>query len=276
MKVTKIEKHKDYPLCDNILEHGYYSDSLFDQCFIQVTVNIDDNIFAPIYRKLWEDTYIKISNSITKFNEAHELVVGITISEAFGFIYKATPAHMQHQIKDGNKSVDDIIETLKAFLLNDNSYIITSIFSEHIHIGPITTKWDNFDKIKAGADLITSVLPRGCTYGFYVYASTHPISDLAAGKDSNELYASTTLMCAKLDSSHEFAIREFCKDVLFADELGTKDDSFQLKVDNIYVENGNVYVGLLMKTDTTKGYGTWSYIPKPYSRIIKNSYINVK
>lgn len=277
MRITKIEKYKDYPVCDNLLEHGYYSDSLFDQCFIQVTVNIDDNHNAPIYRKLWEDVYIKISNSITNFNEANELVVGITISEAIGFIYKATPPRFQKSIPDSHKCVDDIIKSLETFLLGDDSYIaFYSMFYEFAHLTKFDTQWQNFDKIKAGADFITSVLPKGCTYGFYVYASTHPISDLAAGKDSNELYASTTMMCAKLDPSYEFAVRSFCKGVLFADELGPKDKSFQIKVDNVHVENGNIYVGLLMKTDVTEGSGTWSYIPEPISGIIKDSYENVK
>jgi hypothetical protein len=123
MRITKIEKYKDYPVCDNLLEHGYYSDSLFDQCFIQVTVNIDDNHNAPIYRKLWEDVYIKTSNSITKFNETNELVVGITISEAIGFIYKATPPRFQKSIPDSHKCVDDIIKSLETFLLGDDSIL---------------------------------------------------------------------------------------------------------------------------------------------------------
>lgn len=277
MRITKIEKYKDYPVCDNLLEHGYYSDSLFDQCFIQVTVNIDDNFLAPLYRKLWEDVYIKISNSITKFNEVHELVVGLTLSEAIGFIYKATPPRFQKSIADSHKSVDDIINSLKTFLLGDDSYIaFYSMFYEFAHLTKFETQWQNFDKIKAGADFIASILPDGCLYGFYVYASTEQISDLTAGADKNDLYASTTLMCSKLDTSFTVEIISFCKEVLFADELGPKDDSFKIKVDNIHIENGKVYVGLLMCTDSTKGAGTWTYIPKPYSRIIKNSYENVK
>ena len=277
MRITKIEKYKDYPVCDNLLEHGYYSDSLFDQCFIQVSVNIDDNPLAPIYRKLWEDVYIKISNSITNFNEAHELVVGITLSEAIGFIYKATPPRFQKSISESHKSIDDIIKSLETFLLGDNSYIaFCSMFYEFAHLTKFDTQWQNFDKIRAGVDLITTLLPSGCSYGFYVYASTEQVSDLAAGKDNNELYASTTMMCSKIDTSFVPGVINFCKDVLFADELRPKDDSFKIKVDNVHIENGNVYVGLLMCTDATKGAGTWTYIPKPYSTIIKNSYENVK
>lgn len=277
MKITKIEKYKDYPVCDNLLKQGYYSDSLFDQCFINVTVNIDDNPLAPIYRRLWEDVYIKISNSITKFNKAHELVVGITMSEAIGFIYKATPPRFQKSIPDSHKCVDDIVKSLETFLLGDDSYIaFYSMFYEFAHLKKFDTQWQNFEKIKVGADLITTILPRGCTFGFYIYASTHPISDLAAGKDSNELYASTTMMCSKIDTSFVPGVIEFCKYVLFPDELGQKDDSFQIRIDNVHIENGNVYVGIMMKTDNSKGVGSYTYIPKPYSTIIKNSYENVK
>lgn len=270
MKVTKIEKYKDYPLCDNLLGNGFFSDTVFDDCFIEISIDISDNPLAPLYRKLWEEKYIKIQKSITKLEKENEFIVGITISEALGFIYKATPTHMQHQIKDGNKSVNDIIETLKAFLLNDNSYIITSIFSEHIHIGPIATQWDNFDKIKAGTDLITSILPRGCDYGFYIYASTNPIFEI---RNSKELYSSTTMVCSKVKMSN---LHDFCKMVIFGEKLQPKDDSFQIKIDNIYIESDNVYIGLVMSTNSTKGAGTYSYIPKPYSTIINNSYINVK
>ena len=277
MKITKIEKHKDYPVCDNLLEHGYYSDSLFDKCFIEITVNIDDNCMAPIYRKLWEDIYIKINGSVTRFSDTHELIVGITVSEALGFIYKATPPRFQKNIEESHKSVEDIIKSLNTFLIGDNAYIAFSdMFFEFAHLKNFHTQWQNFDKIKAGADLITSLLPRGCMYGFYVYASTEQISDLAAGKDNNELYASTTMICSKIDTSFVPGVIKFCKDVLFADELGPKDDSFKIKVDNVHIENGNVYVGLLMCTDATKGAGTWTCIPKPYSAIIKNSYENVK
>ena len=259
MKIVKIEAYQN-SMCDNMLSNGYYSDTIFEKCFIDVTININDNVLAPLYRKLWEDVYIKIPTSITHFNDKNELVVGITVSEALSFIYKATPPNMQYQVKDANKSINDIVENLKAFLLNDNSYVITSMFAEHIHIGPINSQWQNFERIKAGSDLITSKLTNG--YGVYIYASTNSLNDLI---DCNFEGVSTTLMCVKLNTTQSSNIKSFCDKILF-------DESFDVKVDNIYVENHDVYVGIYMNIDPAKGKG----MPEPCHQLIKRSYENLQ
>lgn len=276
MRIVKIEKYNEYPICDTLLEHGYYTDSVFDECFIKVTVNIDGSPTAPIYRKLWEDIYIKIQHSITRLKNDHVLVVGLTVSEAIGFIYKATPPRFQKNISESHKSIDDIIKSLETFLLGDESYIsFSSMFFEHAHLNVFDTQWNNFNIIKTGADLVASYLERGKSFGFYVYASTHPIPDLAAGKDC-EIGSSTTMICTKLDINSTPNIINFCKTALFPDELGEKDASFRMTVDNIHIENNSVYVGLNMSTNTKKGAGVWNYIPNPYSRIIADSYKNIK
>lgn len=276
MKITKIEPHLAYPICDHMLNCGYYSDSLFDKCFIEVTVNIDDNWMAPLYRKLWEDVYIKINGSVTRFSDTHELIVGITVSEAISFIYKATPPRFQKSIAESHKSIEDIIKSLETFLTGDNSYIaFADMFFEHAHLKKFDTQWQNFDKIRAGADLIAAVLPKEQVYGSYVYASTHSIEELSKGKDNVQMGASTTLICTKLDMSFVPGIIDFCKKIAlnksFDDDL-----SFNVKVDNIRLEGAEAYVGCLLTVNPREGGGVWTYLPAPYSTLIKNSYENVK
>lgn len=275
MKITKIEMYDKYPICNDLLGHGYYSDTLFDKCFIEVTVDISNNIEAIIFRKLWEDVYIKLTKSITKFNpETNELIVGITLSEALGFIYKATPPRFQSSIADSHKSVGDIISSMRTFLMGDNSYIAFSdMFFEHAHLKKFDTKWQNFHKIRTGADYISTNIPEDKLYGFYVYASTHSVDELSEGKDNTQMGSSTSLICTKLDITNPEAMRHFCENIVLKD-LG--DASFQLKVDNIHIESKDMYVGLMMIVDTTEGAGSWSYIPKPYSNIIKYSYDSIK
>ena len=278
MKIVKIEPHDNINVCDMMLSNNYYSDALFDMLFIDVTVDINDYPLAPLYRKLWEDIYIKISQSVTRFNNDNQFVVGITVSEAIGFIYKATPPRFQYDIGSSHKSIADIIKTLNTFLVGDNSYIsFLDMFFEHIHLKKFDTKWQNIKRIKAGADLVKSNLPRGCTEGVYIYASTTSINNLVDNSEDPQMGASTSMMCIKFDMMHLDEIREFCKNMLFGlKELGEYDESFLVKVDNIHFEGFDVYLGLMVDINPRRGGGIWSHFPKPWSILMKNSYKNLK
>lgn len=274
MKVTKIEMDKKYPVCNDLLRHGYYSDALFDKCFIKVSIDVGNNFEAIIFRKLWEDVYIKLAKSITKFNPTtNELVVGITLSEAIGFIYKATPPRFQSSITESHKSVGDIISSMRTFLMGDNSYIAFSdMFFEYAHLKKFDTKWQNFNKIRTGADYISTNISEDKYYGFYVYASTHSVGELSEGKDNAQMGSSTTMICTKLDITNSEAMKHFCENIILND---LNDASFQVKVDNIHLEGKDIYVGWMMVVDTTEGAGVWTYVPRPYSDIIKYSYENI-
>ena len=272
MKIMKIEPHAEYGICDDLLEKGYYSDALFDRCFIDVTIDISDNVKGAYYRKLWEDTYIKIAYPKTHVNESNftELVVSITLSEAIGFIYKATPPRLQYNIKESHKDVATVIETLKTFLLGNQSYITyTSMFYEYIHITPHDTKQENFSKLKTGADIIKSHLGHDKLYGFYVYASTHPVETLAEGKDMAGTGSSVTMICVKLEESFSAEMIDLFKKITY-----DYDDSVIIKVDNVKSVDGALYVSLMIVVD--RSLGSYDYMPQPLARIIKYSYENLE
>lgn len=278
MKIVKIEPHSSIPVCDMLLSIRYYSDALFDMWFIDVTVDIEDNPMAPLYRKLWEDIYFKISGSVTRFNDQNQLVVGITVSEALGFIYKATPPRFQKNIEEYHKSINDIIKSLNTFLTGDESYIAFSdMFFEYTHLKKFDTKWQNFDRIRSGADVVKSNLSRGVAYGAYIYASTVSVDTLVNDASNPQMGASTTMMCVKLDLTYPATIRDFCKNFLFGDgDLGKYDESFLVKVDNIHIEGPDAYVGIMVDVNPARGGGSWTYFPKPWCRLMHNSYANLK
>lgn len=273
MKIMKIEPHASYGVCDDLLAKGFYSDALFDRCFIDVTIDVGDNVESIFYRKLWEDTYIKIAHPATHINPQNmtELVVSITLSEAIGFIYRATPPRLQYNIKDSHKDIATIIETLKTFLFGEQAYItFTSMFYEHIHLTAQDMKQENFAKLKAGADVIKSKLPHDKLYGFYVYASTHSIETLAEGKDMAGSGSSVTMVCVKLDKSYTPEMIDLFKKIT---DYGSYDDSVNVKIDNIKATEGSLYVSLMIVIDSSAG--SYDYMPGPFARIIKYSYENL-
>ena len=274
MKITKIQGGNcSYSVCDDLLEKGYYSDSVFDKAFIEVTIDIGDNWMAPIYRKYWEDVFIKIDGSETHLNDDNEFVLYITISEALGFIYKATPPRFQHNIAASHKSIDDIIKSLETFLLGDESYIsFVSMFFEYVHMTEPQTQWQNFERLKAGADLIRDRKPKELAYGYYIYASTHDIDTLAMGKDMAGMGSSNTMICCKLDKSYSKELISFSKDIL--NIQNEYDESINVKVDNVKCVGNDAYVSLNITVDLSKG--GWDYMPTQFAYIIKRSYENVK
>lgn len=272
MKIMKIEPHAEYGVCDDLLAKGFYSDALFDRCFIDVTIDIGGDADTIFYRKLWEDTYIKITHPATHINESNftELVVSITLSEAIGFIYKATPPRLQYNIKDSHKDVATIIETLKTFLMGPQSYItFTSMFYDYIHLKAQDMKQENFAKLKAGADVIKAKLSPDKLYGFYVYASTHPIETLADGKDMAGMGSSVTMACVKLDKSYTAEMIDLFKKITY-----DYDDSVIIKIDNIKSTEGSLYVSFMIVIDRSQG--SYDYMPQPLAHIIKYSYENLK
>lgn len=272
MKIMKIEPHGSYGICDDLLQNGFYSDALFDRYFIDITINVMyDSTEGIFYRKLWEDTYIKTMNSPTHINKDSfdELVVSITLSEAIGFIYKATPPRFVPTIKDSHKDVETIINTLKSFLIEESGRVTyDKLFFEHIHLKPFETKQENFTKLKAGADLIKSKLPNGSAHGFYIYASTHSIEALSEGKDMAGMGASRTMICVKVDDNKIEMIDLFKKLTLDIDE------SVYVKIDNVQHANDAYYISFMITVDPS--LGGFDYMPTPYAKIIKQSYENIK
>lgn len=270
MKILEIKPHASYGVCDDLLSEGFYSDALFDKCFIEINIDMSDNVKGIFYRKLWEDNYIKIDHSITRLN-GKIAMIGITLSEAISFIYKATPPRLQYNIKDSHKDIASVIETLKTFLMGEQSYItFTSMFYDHIHLKAHDMKQENFTRLKAGSDLIKSTIPNDKPYGFYVYASTHSIEKLACGDDLSGKGPYITMACVKLCENNPVEIIDLFNKITDS----TFDNSVDVKVDNIKCVDGSLYISIMIVIDPQKG--SYNYMPGTFADIIKYSYENFK
>jgi hypothetical protein len=138
---------------EGLLSKEIFNDHLFEQVFISVTVKLD-SVIDLAYRRLWEDVYIKINydSSTTSFDAVNNVTdVFITLSEAINFIYSVTPPRMKYLIPDSIKSINDIIESMKVYLMDTTSIELphyVSIFREVMHLKPFETNWNfNTNKI---------------------------------------------------------------------------------------------------------------------------------
>lgn len=118
MTVLHIKCNEDTKYHDMLLKKGILNDHLFEKLFITVDVQLNKHE-DYLYRKLWESVYIRNGNSKAVRLGDRLYQITITLSEATGYIYQATPPALQHLIED-IESVDDIVTILKTFLMEDN------------------------------------------------------------------------------------------------------------------------------------------------------------
>lgn len=175
---------------NSLLEKGINSDFVFDRC--QISMNIETQDWTGyIYRTLWETVYIHQNYSYLFHshddvsNEAIYRVgnLSISVSEALGFIYKATPPRLKHLIPDGTKNVEEIIKSLKAFLMDYNNpeyKHFMSIFKEHIRFQPFQTV-SNIEEWKKKIALLRTAKPTG-PIG-YIFNSDIPFYEILHGNN---------------------------------------------------------------------------------------------
>ena len=124
--------------------------------------------------------YLRIPHPVTTYNAAtQEFKMGITISEALGFIFKATPPRLQDQIVPSHKSISDIVASLKTFLMEPGNYInYMSMFCDHVHLKSFDTKVENFKQIHDGASTLMKLRMTEINSVAYIYDSLIPFEDL--------------------------------------------------------------------------------------------------
>lgn len=262
MKIVKISKVQEYPMCDQMLASGNYSDTLFDECFIHVELKTVKHLYRIISRKVWEDRSLKIQNSKTCINSNGNIDLYITMSEALSFIYSATPPMLQHKIYDSHKSVDDIIKSLEAFLIDNDKYITySSLFEVFTKLASNNPEWINFNRIQAGADLINS--DNG--FGLYIFESTKEIAELISHKTEHGTPFTEFFACGKinLDPKHE-NIKKFLN--IMIDRYYNLD----IKFENFAHIGSAMYVAIHVKPNS--GAIEDSPLPRVIRDIIKTSY----
>lgn len=102
------------------LESGSYNESLYNQYVVDVTVKCEskkDKILLLYSKAYW----ISIGKGKGIFNNGDDTYsFCMSLMNAIDFIYEATPPLLQSEIKSSITSVDNIIDVMKTYLLENN------------------------------------------------------------------------------------------------------------------------------------------------------------
>lgn len=254
MKITNIELIRDMPMVQSLLEKEIYSDSVMEDTLIDITLEdikpMDYGLFP--YRKLWEDLYLKFRKRTSYlYLDNSRICLIISLSEALGFIYKATPPRLQEKIKNSTNSIDKIIDLLKFFLMEESKELphYLSIFYEHIHFQKYKTNFINEDLIKR-VDMMHNM--RNYDHPIiYVITSTIPIDSLISYNDhKGSIYA--IIRCA----NH----KEICEVINFIN-----DNS--LLFDNVTTTDDTLYI-LTYSSEFDSDEETSAFIEKSYEPLL--------
>lgn len=151
LSISYINNDKD-SFVYSVLKKGLLIDPLLESTYFEIDIKLDkkDKLIDFIYRLLWERVYLKRNDMSTYDPKENNVKLYISLSEAIGFIYTATPPRIEDQIPDNIKSIDSIIKLLEEFLINDNGDLINykSLFKNHIRFQQFETHW-TYDKTRA-------------------------------------------------------------------------------------------------------------------------------
>lgn len=284
MKITNIKFHDNDDNCfhvdhakyamiiNSMLQRKMYSDALFDRAFIDVTIKYTNDIAPVFYRLLWEDSYLKIPHPVTRMGTNNEVIIGITVSEALGFIFKATPPRLQDQIVESHKSISAIVSTLKTFLMEGGQYInYCSMFYEHIHLKTFDTTVENFGDIVKGANTLMDYRAREINMVGYVYNSLLPFSDIFK---TGLAYNNKMMVCMTTNGS-PLSLTTVLSRIMTLRLLpmpSDEDDYFEnitvFKVDNVVFAGNRPYILLYVEYDFGMEKELFEMIKESYEGII--------
>lgn len=121
-KGTTETNNKIYDAINETLKSGSYNEALYYKYTILVDVEVEKNndyLLMLYYRAFWEsigDPH-NIYNT-TKSSKRHPFIM--SLMTAIEIIYEATPPLLQSEIKNSITSIDNIIEILKTYVLENN------------------------------------------------------------------------------------------------------------------------------------------------------------
>lgn len=233
LDIKPLENNSKFPF--QLLSRGIQDDALCDTVHFEISISPSPADYVNyFYRLLWERVYIKSTKPSNDFshNSDKNIKINISLSEAMGFIYEATPPLLRNSISD-IKSESDVVDALKVFLMEDNNneqvhYI--DIFKNHI-------RFKVFETVES-IDVKAMDMLNKSRYGFVVRIldSTKPITSLIPKNENESLPSEFNTLCmfksTGPDDLHKI------KEILCTDEA---------KVSNVSIKNGNVYVRCSME-----------------------------
>lgn len=128
MKILNIYKHttetnnKIYDAINETLKSGSYNEALYYKYTILVNIEVEktnDYLLMLYYRAFWES--IGDPHNIYDTTESTgRHTFRMSLMTAIEIIYESTPPLLQSEIKNSITSIDNIIEILKTYILEDN------------------------------------------------------------------------------------------------------------------------------------------------------------
>jgi len=144
IKIDNNMRSEPYP---TLLSKGIRSECLYFNTAVIVTIKPKKWIDC-FYRLFWEDNYLHIPRTRHSKFVRHEskdifdlFEMHLTLAEVMDFLYDATPPLLRNQLPSGTQTIDDIVELMKTFLIEESKQrdMYQSIFQK-------ITKYGVFEK----------------------------------------------------------------------------------------------------------------------------------
>lgn len=145
------------PTCDgkltqfvnDLLSKKIFNDRVFENYFFSASVILDSPV-QLFYRTLWEQVYLKQSDSITVITKDNHIQLRMSMSECIQYIQQATPPAFKEQLETELTSVDAVYDMLKLYLMekSDRSALNMTLFYRVFHLEIFETNFrPNIKKI---------------------------------------------------------------------------------------------------------------------------------
>lgn len=222
LDILPIKNESTFPY--SLLSSGIQDDYLFDTVFFQIVVEPSPADYVNyFYRLLWETCYIKskLPSNDTSHSFDTKIVFNISLSEAMGFINKATPPLLRKKI-DEIKTENDVVDALKVFLMEDNKgeqVHYTDIFRDHVKFKVFETN----ESLDANA---MDKLDRSTSHGF-------TIKMISSNTPFNIIFSTGGVSMLCMIRSNGPDDLKHIKDMICDDFI---------KVSNVSIKSGKVYI----------------------------------
>ena len=188
MKVIDIVKPNyddDKDILPILLKKHISNDIVFEKRFFRIVID-NENPIDFIYRRLWQETYLRRSvvNQTTHDVDGSKYTILVSFAEAITFIRTVTPPVFQPRVDELTESIDNIYDMLCHYLMEENGQLEyhLSVFRKCIAFNPFETQTSyNINRM----NMLRKFNPTGIIID--VEASTCSFDDLYNGKVSGHL-----------------------------------------------------------------------------------------
>lgn len=187
VSITKADGMDNEPI-STLLQKGIRSESLYYQTAVHVVIKPTKWIDC-FYRLFWESNFIHMTQQQqSTINDDGLFHMNLTLAEVFDFIYDATPPLYRNQLPDSMRNIDDIVELMKTFLLeqSEQQTMYQSILCKMVKYGV----FDKPNNIQLNyVELIRKYVPTGII-GQVIY-SVSPIENFNGMNINKGIYLLT-------------------------------------------------------------------------------------